>query len=362
MGNCCQPNLKQERKTNKLNSLNILAKNHIIQEIKTLVTTKIIDTKITKNSKITPEQISSGISICISNHAPSKEKAEKIEEIPQEYIKKLIEPCVDLPPFEFKHSKKNVINKEKVVLGPYKFEKGEIYIGQFNLGQREGKGAQIWPDGSYYEGYFKADNTHGYGRLVHSNKDVYEGEWESGHACGSGIFYRENGGVFQGEWENDTQNGEGNEKWPDGVEYKGFYTKGLKNGKGEFIWETGDRYIGEFINDNIEGYGEYFWNDGRIYKGYWKKNKMNGKGEFVSRDKKRFVGSFINDKKHGKGYYVFIDGREKHGEWKRGKLLVNDRDGFSDEDFGDSIDMDSLREKNNVHSNSFMLNDNKQDF
>lgn len=361
MGNCCQPNLKHEKDSYKLNSLNILAETHIIQDLKNLKETKLISPYNLQNlEKTPPEQIKSQITSHLSLHAPPPSLASKAT-LPPLLTTTLINPCIDLPPFKFSPSPKNPSNTKKIILGPYKYKKGEIYIGQYKKSKREGKGTQLWPDGSYYEGNFKNDKTHGFGRLVHNEGDVYEGEWEEGHACGIGVFYHRNGVVFEGGWRDDTQDGQGMEKWDDGVMYKGGYLKGRKHGKGEFVWKSGDRYFGEFRDDNIEGYGEYFWNDGRSYKGEWKNNKMNGDGEFVSRNLKRFVGSFLNDKKHGRGYYIYTDGREKHGEWDRGKLLLNkknDEDGISDDDNFDHINPDSMREKNN--SNSFTINEEKK--
>ena len=38
------------------------------------------------------------------------------------------------------------------VLGPYKYKRGEVYVGQYEKGKRQGKGRQIWSDSTYYEG------------------------------------------------------------------------------------------------------------------------------------------------------------------------------------------------------------------
>ena len=44
-------------------------------------------------------------------------------------------------------------------LGPYKYlnENGNVYIGQYNGGRREGLGTQYYADGSIYEGMWASD-------------------------------------------------------------------------------------------------------------------------------------------------------------------------------------------------------------
>ena len=49
-------------------------------------------------------------------------------------------------------------------LGPYEFENGAVYVGQWKEGQRQGRGKQFWTDGSFYEGYWK-DNVIKYNYL-----------------------------------------------------------------------------------------------------------------------------------------------------------------------------------------------------
>lgn len=118
------------------------------------------------------------------------------------------------------------------VKGPYKFPDGETYQGQFQDGNREGFGIQIWPDGSYYQGYWLKDKFSGYGRFIHKEGDYYEGEWKEGMA-----------------------NGEGKLVHIDGSEYEGKWIMDEKSGKGKQVWADGSSYEGNFMNNSINGFG-----------------------------------------------------------------------------------------------------------
>lgn len=67
---------------------------------------------------------------------------------------------------------------------------GRLYKGQYNkrMGERDGVGVQIWPDGSRYEGLWRRDKANGRGRMTHANGDMYEGDWKEDKANGKGVF------------------------------------------------------------------------------------------------------------------------------------------------------------------------------
>jgi len=117
------------------------------------------------------------------------------------------------------------------VLGPYKYENGATYLGQYKEGKRHGRGRLVWPDGSVYVGYWKDDHSNIRGRMIHSEGDWYEGDWLDDKAEGKGIYTHADGTVYQGDWANDLQNGQGVERWPDQTVYEGGYKDGLKHGK-----------------------------------------------------------------------------------------------------------------------------------
>lgn len=79
-------------------------------------------------------------------------------------------------PFKVRYIDDN-INNGAPMLGPYQYEEGETYFGQYFNGMKHGKGRMIWPDGSIYEGQWLNDKRHGKGRIVYSQGDMYEGEW-----------------------------------------------------------------------------------------------------------------------------------------------------------------------------------------
>lgn len=144
-------------------------------------------------------------------------------------------------------------------LGPYKFEDGATYQGQFSKGQRHGFGTQIWPDGSIYEGYWQGDKCNGKGRLINAEGHVYFGDWVNDKAEGKGTFKHTDGTTYVGDWKNDVQSGVGKETWNDGSVYEGMYLDSLKHGHGVFKWADGSMYEGEFFKNDISGNGNNFF-------------------------------------------------------------------------------------------------------
>ena len=164
-----------------------------------------------------------------------------------------------------KDTKQHLTDKynEYPYLGPYKFQDGETYEGQFKDGLRHGFGKQIWPDGSIYEGFWENDQCNGKGRLINAEGHVYFGDWVNDKADGNGIFKHTDGTMYEGEWKDDVQNGYGKEVWNDGSVYEGMYLDSLKHGHGVFQWADGSKYEGQFERNDISGQGKRF--DDRFY-------------------------------------------------------------------------------------------------
>lgn len=110
---------------------------------------------------------------------------------------------------------------------------GGIYIGHFNFGKAQGKGAFIFKDGSFYQGEF-------FENCADDLKGTYKSDLMS----------------YIGGFKNNTFHGEGEE---DGKDYKylGFYKNGART-QGVLTWESEGqsyRYDGEF-NSNNEFHGK----------------------------------------------------------------------------------------------------------
>ena len=184
-------------------------------------------------------------------HAPLPDCTEEVDAM-NPLNPKVNETLNKLP--KFKHTPDNDYSTLPV-LGPYKYENGATYTGQYKNGMRTGKGKQIWMDGSVYEGFWENDQSNGHGRLVHLEGDVYEGEWVDDKAHGKGKYTHTDGTTYIGDWQNDKQNGFGKETWADGSTYEGEYRDSLKHGNGVFIWNDKSRYEGQFNRNDIQGEG-----------------------------------------------------------------------------------------------------------
>ncbi|CAD8174001.1 unnamed protein product [Paramecium octaurelia] len=254
----------------------------------------------------------------IQFHCPNPEDAKQYDKDPfieNDQVRKTLEK---LGNYQYDEASLSRFH-DCIELGPYQFENGAIYVGQWKNHQRWGKGKQYWPDGSVYEGFWSSHTANGKGRLIHADGDAYDGDWVDDRAQGQGTYYHVDGARYEGDWLEDQQHGKGTEMWPDGAQYVGSYVNGKKDGKGKFKWSDGATYEGDFRDNNIEGFGEYVWADGRRYKGQWLNNKMHGKGDFNWPDGKQYSGDYVEDKKEGYGIFKWSDGKQYKGYWKDGK-------------------------------------------
>ena len=206
------------------------------------------------------------------------------------------------------------------VLGPYRYEDGSTYEGQYRNGLRHGRGRQVCVDGSLYEGYWISDRKSIRGVLVKSDGTVILGLIWHGGFRGEVDVRCANGDLFTGGWQRGYPNGQGQLiETTSHRTYRGGFVDGLKQGEGVIEWQDGSVYEGDFFNNKIHGQGKKVWYDGREYEGYWSDGKMNGEGKFTWPDGRMYLGNYKNDKKNGYGEMYFPSGVVFKGTWSNGK-------------------------------------------
>ena len=99
-----------------------------------------------------------------------------------------------------------------------------------------------------------------------SNGDVYMGGWKHGDREGEGTLRHENGAVYQGGWKADQREGKGKLTHSNGDTYEGGFSAGKKNGRGKATYSSGAEYDGEYIEDKKCGKGTQCSN-GDVYTG-----------------------------------------------------------------------------------------------
>jgi hypothetical protein len=69
--------------------------------------------------------------------------------------------------------------------GQMRFGNGDVYIGEWREGKKEGTGTMKWAFGDKYEGEWLADKMHGQGSIFyHVDKSTYQGKFELGKRMG----------------------------------------------------------------------------------------------------------------------------------------------------------------------------------
>ncbi len=205
------------------------------------------------------------------------------------------------------------------VLGPFIYEDGSVYYGQYNKGKRHGFGHEVLKDGSIYSGYWSFDYKSLYGRFILPTGECISGEIKKGKISGLAESITLDGIVRTGHWEDGKLCGIANELDPKAkTHYRGEMKNGVKQGRGVLKFSDGSEYDGEFINNKMTGKGKKKWADNRVYEGDWFEGKMEGAGTFTWEDGKRYVGSYNQNKKNGYGELYYTNGDVYKGEWLDG--------------------------------------------
>ncbi len=133
-----------------------------------------------------------------------------------------------------------------------------------------------WGKGEYY-GNFRDGEFHGNGRLTvpisFTERTVYVGNWDMGVRSGRGTYWNGRGKLYIGQWRDDKRNGHGS------------YFFGLRewreNEHSEFwLKENIENYTGNFVDDFYHGQGSYRWPGGQKYVGGFFANEKHGPGTY----------------------------------------------------------------------------------
>ena len=87
---------------------------------------------------------------------------------------------------------KNTRNKDQLEHGRFEHPNGEVYIGTFKNGQREGQGIVHYSNNEYFKGTFTNGLRNGYG-VYNSPGEVLAGNFENNLANGYCEFSYSNG-------------------------------------------------------------------------------------------------------------------------------------------------------------------------
>jgi len=221
--------------------------------------------------------------------------------------------------------------------GKFKYENGDIYIGQFEGHKAHGQGVLMYANGVKYMGGWKAGKIEGEGRMQLADGTVTGGIWannklvkESGNGCISG----------------DCDNGYGIYLYESGNKYLGVFKNGKPFAQGTMFYANGEKYVGKIVNEQRNGEGTLFETDGLIKEGAWSSDKYvgatksakgcvegdckNGEGTYIYKDNTRYEGNFENAVAHGQGICYYSDGDMYVGEWRHhnfdglGTMYIND--------------------------------------
>ena len=177
-----------------------------------------------------------------------------------------------LGPFSLKDAKNEPLGqdrKDNPTYGPYRYEDGTTYTGQFYEGEKEGNGIETTPDGEIYEGQFSGGVRSGQGRLVMKTGDVLQGVFVKGMVQGKAkLVLFETGNTIEGEFRDNRPHGVCEEIDQAGkVVYKGDYSEGVRSGHGSIKFEDGGLYEGEFKEGVFHGKGKLDSDDFKVMAG-----------------------------------------------------------------------------------------------
>ena len=161
--------------------------------------------------------------------------------------------------FEGIFDNNNIVSKATVIT-INKQNKRVEYFGDVLDFKKNGKGEEICKDEYKYVGDFSNDMKHGFGKLeFFESGEIYEGQFDKDEINGKGKYIWNNGEEYEGDFVKGIKHGKGIYKWPDGCKYEGDYNNGIRQGKGKYIWEDGRVFKGMFLDGKPNGKGKIYF-------------------------------------------------------------------------------------------------------
>jgi hypothetical protein len=114
------------------------------------------------------------------------------------------------------------------------------YEGNWKDNMFHGYGKYITKSGYFYEGYFYENKYNGKGKEVFSDSSViYIGDFVMDYKNGKGKWIQQGKFVYEGDFVNDKFEGKGIMTYNDGHKYIGYWKNDKKNGKGKIVYPSG---------------------------------------------------------------------------------------------------------------------------
>lgn len=217
------------------------------------------------------------------------------------------------------------------LLGPFLYNDGSTYYGNYKNGQRHGFGMLIKQNGEYiYTGFWQNDQPKGMALVIDELKNVFQlldhGASITSNGLilivnGKAIIHNSSGETFGGEFIDGKLTGKAN--YSNSVtkeKYQGEFVSGVKHGKGEQSILNNFKYVGEFFQGKKQGNGVIKYANGSVYKGEFWGDMKHGKGAILTVKNVKYEGDFLNDEKHGKGIITMPNGLKYEGDMEMGKM------------------------------------------
>ena len=176
-----------------------------------------------------------------------------------------------------------------------------VYTGQVcaRTGKPHGKGRMTWTKtGDIYVGNFVKGARDGNGRMMYRNGDTFQGTYRDDQREGSGVYtYHKDGRTYDGIYVDDEQEDtNATMTWKNGTIYIGQFKQSKRTGKGMVRFPNQVKYSGDFLDGLYHGMGVCHFADASVYTGEWRKGRAHGQGKLVNkRGRVIHDGRWVND-------------------------------------------------------------------